>query len=392
MGRFIDGFIRVMRREAGRIVNRPMNIAFGIIIPVAMQLFMFFMFSEGTARDLPVAICDLDGSQLSREITRKIDAAPSAKVQYRITDIATGHTMLRRKETYALVIIPAHLEQDTLRGLSPSVICYYNNIYLMPATLVYKDVRDAVGSVSSHMKTGNLMRSGMMEARARGLAAPITIDSHRLFNPYTNYHYFLSGGFMPTVFQMLLIITCIITMGFELKEGTAGEWLDAAGGNTAAALSGKLFPYTVCFTITGIFMVTMLLRYAGVPLRGKTGFIFLALFLFILACQAAGIFLTGTLANLRLALSAGSGYTAIAFTYSGVTFPTIGMPVAVRYIGEIIPLTHYLRIFISQSMRGAPLLNVLPSFACLALFLAIPFLMMPRWHSLLREDKYWGRL
>lgn len=127
-------------------------------------------------------------------------------------------------------------------------------------------------------------------------------------------------------------------------------------------------------------------------MKGSISVIFLALFILILASQAVAIFLMGTIANLRLALSVGSGYTAIAFTFTGLTYPTMAMPAFLRYIGQMIPLTHYLKIFISQSLRGAPVQSNILSFACLSLFLALPFFVMPRWYYLLREEHFWGSI
>ena len=392
MSRFFNGFFRVLRREIQRMVDRPVHIVFAVFIPILLQLFMFYLFADPMPRDLPIALCDLDGSHLSREIHRKIDATPSAQIRYTVPDIKTGHELIRQKKIYALVVIPCNFESDVLHGMSPPVINYFNNVYMMPATLIYRDVREVVVSVSTDMKVKNFMRTGMMEKRARELATPIVVVSHKLFNPYTNYQYYLSGGFMPTVFQMLIIVTCIIAMGFELKEGTAGEWLDAANRNTMAALSGKLFPYSVSFMLIGIFMVTMLLRYAQVPIQQHAFLIIIAMLMLVLACQAVAIFFVGMLANMRLSMSVGAGYTALAFTYTGLTFPAIGMPAGIRLIGELIPLTHYLRIFISESLRNAPASTSLMSFAFLFLFLALPFFVMPRWHYIMREEQYWGRI
>ena len=195
---------------------------------------------------------------------------------------------------------------------------------------------------------------------------------------------------MPAVLQMFILLTSILAMGLELKDGTAGEGRGPPSGNTGAALMGKLCPYTVCFFVEGIFMVTMLVRYGGVPLQGHLSVILAGLLVYILAYQAVAVAIVALLANLRFAMTVGASYASIAFTFCGLTFPAMAMPLAVRYIGDTIPLTHYLRIFISQSLRGAPLSSDILSFGALLLFLALPLLVRPRWHRLLREERYWG--
>ncbi|OPZ58848.1 MAG: ABC-2 family transporter protein [Deltaproteobacteria bacterium ADurb.Bin510] len=231
-----------------------------------------------------------------------------------------------------------------------------------------------------------------MPEQAHEMVAPITIVQHRLFNPYTNYQYYLSAGFMPTVLQMFIIMASLLALGIELKTGTAGEWLDAAHGNTAAAVMGKLCPYTACFFLEGVFMVSMLVRYGGTPLWGHMWIILLGLLAYILAYQAVAVTILGSLANMRFAMTVGASYASIGFTFCGLTFPAMAMPLAVRYIGDTIPLTHYLRIYISQSLRGAPLGTDIPSLCALLAFLALPLLVRSRWHRILREEQYWGGL
>ena len=389
--RFVRGFWGAMRREISRMFHRPVLALFAVFVPVSLLLFMYSLYGAGVPRELPIAVCDQDHTSLSRQVVRSVDATPSVKIIKAVADPDEGQTLIESRQVYGLIVIQSGCERDALKGLAPAVTLYYNNVYLMAGSLVYRDVRDAVGSISAGLKIANLEKAGVMAAQAKEMATPITLVQHRLFNPYSNYQYYLSAGFMPTTLQMFMVLTFILAMGFELKEGTAGEWLAAAQRSTAAAIMGKSCPYLFCFFLEGGFMLTMLLRYAGVPVHGRLSFILLALVAFIVACHAVAIFLLGALANMRFALTVGGTYTSLAFTFSGLTFPIIGMPAAVRYVGEIFPLTQYLRIFISQSLRGAPLsAEALPSICGLFLFLALPLIVARRWHALLREEKYWG--
>ena len=248
----------------------------------------------------------------------------------------------------------------------------------------------AVGSVSATVKGAKLVQAGVMPGKVKSYVTPVKLVPQKLFNPYNNYQYYLAGGFMPTVFHMFVVLSFMFAMGMELKEGTAEEWIRSARGSVVAALAGKALPYFVCFSAIGMLMVTMLFRFSDTPVEGSLAAIFAALLLFILAGMAVAFFMTALYANLRFALSSAAFYTAIAFTFSGLTFPVMSMPAGVRYIGEIIPLTHYLRIFIGQSLRGAPLETNCASFICLALFLLLPVFIMPRWRRVVSDSRYWG--
>ena len=47
--------------------------------------------------------------------------------------------------------------------------------------------------------------------------------------------------------MLFTLLTTIFTIGVELKNSTAREWLATGGGNMLVALAGKLAPYTVIF-------------------------------------------------------------------------------------------------------------------------------------------------
>ena len=390
MGRFLSGFAASFVREVLRMREHPVLVIIAVFLPLATVLFMYYLFIDGVPRSLPVAVCDRDNTALSRQIERAVNATPTARVMFHVTSPEEGHHLIVEKKAYALIVIPKNYQRDVQRGLAPAVVNYYNNIYLLPGSLIYKDVATAIGTISASIKGAKLVQSGIMAGRVKDYAVPVNLVSQRLFNPYSNYQYYLSAGFMPTVFHMFVVLGFMFALGMEFKEGTAGEWVKASHGSITAALAGKSAPYFVCFSVIGVFMVTMLLRFADTPLEGSSAAIFGALVMLILAGMSVSFFFITVLANLRFALSSGAFYTAIAFTFTGLTYPQISMPAGVRYIGEFIPLTHYLRIFIGQSLRGAPIETTFVPFAMLGLFCVIPFLVMPRWRRIVLDHRYWG--
>ncbi len=386
------GFFAVMAREIRRIQSRPVYLMFSVTFPLISMLFLVSVFSQGVPREFPVAVFDADNSALSRQIVRMIDSTPSVKVVERVTDFTEGRKLIERRNVYSFVVIPKNTEKDVLRGASPSIIGYYNNIYLLPATLSYRSIYSVVKTVSTGIKIQIRMKKGEMEKSAFEKSMPIRIDVHKLFNPYLNYQYFLAGGFMPAMFQIFVVVCSIFALGYELKRGTAGDWINTAGGSVFKALSGKLFPYLIIFFIMGFFMNSLLINFVKIPLKGSFFLITVSNVLFILAAMAVAIVIVAVFANLRFALSIGSGYTAIAFTFSGLTFPETSMPLLLRYLGEGIPLTHHLRIFISQAFRGAPYFTTYESFAALALFLVLPLFAHHRWSVIINSEKYWGKI
>jgi ABC-2 type transport system permease protein len=181
-------------------------------------------------------------------------------------------------------------------------------------------------------------------------------------------------------------------LGIELKEGTAGDWMNSAGGSAWRAVVGKLLPYLVHFATLGLFMLVLLFRYMAVPLHGHLPAIVAATLLLVAAYLAVALLVVAWTANLRFATSVAAFYTTPAFAFVGITFPVMGMPVAGRLWGALLPLTHYLQVVVDQSMRGAPPAASMPSLGALLAFAAIlPAVSVWRMGHLANHPRYWGR-
>ncbi len=198
---------------------------------------------------------------------------------------------------------------------------------------------------------------------------PIYFEKHILFNPFSNYEYYLLPSFLPLMLMLFTLLTTIFTIGVELKNSTTTEWLATGGGNILVALTGKLLPYTVIFFALCMLMNTCLFKFLGVPLQGNVLLMFVSGLIYVMGSQAIGVFMIAVLSNLRLALSIGGGYSVLSFTFSGLTFPFMAMDWPLQLFGRLFPMTYYVEIFIDQAMRGAPAINSLAYLGYMMLFL-----------------------
>ena len=194
---------------------------------------------------------------------------------------------------------------------------------------------------------------------------------------------------MLLIFVVMVTVFTIVT---ELKHATAREWIDTANGSVGAALTGKILPVTVIMFLMSLVMLLIIFKVVGVPLNGSLTVILLGTLLFILSYQAIAVFIVSLLSNLRLSLSIGGGYSVLAFTFSGLTFPVMAMWPAMRYLSKLFPFTYYTDIFVDQMLRGAPVACSLPDMGYMSLFIVLPLLCLPRLRTICTEEKYWGRL
>jgi ABC-2 type transport system permease protein len=389
---FLHNTYAVLRRELVRLTHQPMYFVLMLVLPVVSFAFFALLFNKGVARDIPIAVLDDDHTSLSRKVTQMIDATPTALVAYEIQDMDEGERLMREGKVMAIVQIPSFFEKNILSNSQTHIENYVSGTNITVNGLLSKDIQTAVTTFTAGIQLQLLTKQGLSEKQAMAQLMPVRFSRHVLFNPYINYGYYLSPSFMPMMLMIFAMLVTIFAIGTELKAGTAREWLDTAGGSVFAALVGKMLPLVVMMLLMTLMMFLILFKIVGVPLNGSLTALLFGCMLFVLAYMAIGVLIVTLLSNLRLSLSIGGGYSVLAFTFSGLTFPMMAMYPWVQAFSKIFPFTFYTDIFIDQALRGAPVVDSLWDMGYIALFIILPMLCLPRLRKICSDEKYWGRM
>ena len=389
------GFLRNTRdalgRELRRLTHQPMYFVLMFLLPLLSFAFFAVLFQKGVARDIPIAVLDQDRSTLSRKVTQMIEETPTALVAYGIQSMDEGERLMREGRISAVVQIPAFFEKNILSNSQTHIEAYISGSNITVNGLLSKDIQTAVTMFSAGIQIQLLTKQGLTERQAMAQLQPVRFDKHVLFNPYINYGYYLSPSFMPMMLLIFIVMVTVFSIGTELKNGTAREWLASADDSMGAALLGKMLPVTVIMFLLSLVMFVIIFKVVGVPLNGSFTLSLTGTLLFILSYQSISVLIVSIMANLRLSLSLGGGYSVLAFTFSGLTFPIMAMYPAMRAVSKLFPFTYYTDLFVDQMLRGAPARCSLPDLGCMALFIVLPFLCLRRLRRLCTEEKFWGK-
>ena len=381
----------VVLRELKRIWHFKPYLLILTILPLLSILLFIAIFSKGMPTDLPIAVVDNDNTPLSRKVINMIEASPETAVRYKITSTYEGERLIRQGAAGAMVIIPANFERDIL-GMTPTSIgVYISGANILENGLISKGLQTTIATFSTGLKIQILSKQGISENQAIAQAMPIRLDRHILFNPYTNYSYYLLPSFMPMMILIFTVLSTIFAIGSELKYSTAGEWLSTAQGSISVALAGKLTPTLAFMTVMAAVMFILLFEFVGVPLQGNIWILIVSCFMFILSYIAVAIFIIAITADMRLAMSLGGGYSVMAFSLSGLTFPAMAMHKTMQWFGHLFPFTYFTEIIIDQALRGAPIGNSLTQLSYMMIFLLLPLTTAHRLKQIINDKKYWGR-
>lgn len=390
------GFLRntwaVTRREVGRLIHRPMYLSLLFVLPLISFAFFALLFERGVARNIPIAVLDEDHTTLSRKVTQMIDDTPTALVAYGIQSMDEGERLMREGRIMAIVQIPAFFEKNILSNRQTHLENYVSGTNITVNGLLSKDIQTAVTTFTAGIQIQVLTKQGLTERQAMAQLMPVRFNKHVLFNPYINYGYYLSPSFMPMMLLIFTVMATIFAIGTELKYATARQWLATGNDSMGASLLGKLLPVTAVLFFMSLVMLLVIFKVVGVPLNGSLTVVLVGTVFFLLSYQSLSVLIVALLANLRLSLSIGGGYSVLAFTFSGLTFPIMAMWAPMRWLSRLFPFTYYTDIFIDQMMRGAPVVYSLPDLGYMALFIVLPLLCLPRLKRVCTEEKFWGRL
>ena len=391
MRTFVKNTYAVLRRELQRIVDRKIHLVLMFGLPL-LSFVSFSLLFINSIDSLPIAVLDQDNTPLSRQLTSMVDETASATVAYEIQDMEEGMRLMREGKIYAILQIPSFFEKNVTGNVQTHIEFYNSGCNITVNGLLEKDIQTVVKTFSTAIQIKLLGAKGLTARQAMAQAMPISFERHILFNPYINYSYYLAPSFLAMMILIFTVLVTVYAIGTELKFSTAKEWLDTGGGSIAAALTGKMLPITFSMFSMTMVMYFIIFTILEAPMNGSMAMLIISGAAFILSYQAIGIFVITILANLRLALSFGGGYSVLAFTFSGLTFPTMAMYKGIQIFSYVFPFTFYMRIYVDIAMRGAPVQYAMADLGYMILFQILPILVLPRLKRLCIDEKYWGKL
>ncbi len=370
----MKSFLIIAKREIRLLFHNKSIFLFAVVLPFISILFFNTLLSEGVARDLPIAVVDLDNSSFSRNIIQQLNATPEIDVSYKPISQLEGEQLIKQLKVYGLLTIPKNFGSDLTRGKQVQILNQYNSSLLLPSGLVNKAVKNTIGTLSANINIQKQLKKGIYIKQALVNFQPITSNNHILSNPYTNYSYYLNSGFLTLFFQIFVILTTIYCFGSDLKYNKGEKLYSIGNGNLFSIILGKILPYTLWFFLVGLIMYYSMFVFQDFPIFGSKCVVLLALLLLTISTQAMAVFFISRSKSFRESLTYGSGFAAISLSFSGITFPIFGMPKILQWLSQIFPFTHFFELFLDQTQRGFPIFYSIKSIVILVVITIIPLL------------------
>lgn len=337
-------------------------------IPLLLAATLWGIFSVGIAHNLPIGVIDNDNSSVSRALIRNYNASPTLAVVNHFNSKERASTALKEGSIYALVIIPHELKKNTVLGKSPQVTVFYNSQFILIGKLINSALLSAHGTYTTQIETfKDLVNTHGKVEQAIGEALPISTQISPLFNTNTHYGQFLVTAVIPAMWQILIVATTVIVLSTPLRSATIDEWLNE---NSFTDILTKLIPYALIFWLQGIVYISAFYGALHWPMHGSWLLLIFAQLLLVIACLSVATLLFFITWDATRSMSLVAGFTAPAFAFMGVTFPTTDMPLLAQIWRNLLPISHYINIQIEQVNYASSFNSSSNSFFILLTFLS----------------------
>src|SRR3981081_3099792 len=316
-----------------------------VMIPV-MQLLLFGYAINTSPLNLPTAVLLQEDSDLARSILKALENTSYFRFTREVHDVAEFDDLLKSGKVLFGVEIPRGFERAVRRGDKP-------------ALLVAADATDPVAAGSALGALGTVVQTALEHDLFIGdpPSLPFEIRAHARYNPAASSRLNIVPGLVGTILTMTMLIFTALSVTREFERGTM-ESLLSMPIKPVEVMFGKIVPDVLVGFIQATLIIGIGVLLFGVPVRGSLILLALLATLFLTTNLALSYNLSPLDETTQQAMQLSMMFFLPSILFSGFMFPFAGMPVWAQYIGEGLPLTHYLRIVRAIMLKGATLQNL----------------------------------
>lgn len=327
--------LAVLGKEFIQMRRDRLTFAMMVGIPI-MQLLLFGFAINTDPKHLPTAVVSAESSEFSRRLISAMENSDYFDLLPGAPTIDGARKLLERGDVLFLLRIPANFSQDLVRGQRPEL-------------LMEIDATDPVASGNATAALSGLIDQALASELKGPLAhlaakpGPIDLRIQRRYNPEGITQFNIVPGLMGVILTMTLIMQTGLAIARERERGTM-ENLLAMPVRPLEIMIGKLVPYILVAYIQVSVILSAAYYIFGVPILGSIPLLLLCVLAFVVANLSVGLLFSTLARNQMQAMQMTFFFFLPSILLSGFMFPFRGMPGWAQNIGEVLPLTHFLRI------------------------------------------------
>jgi ABC-2 type transport system permease protein len=337
------------------------HITFGMMLGIPLlQLVLFGYAINNDPKGLPAALVATGQDRFTRAIVSALEMTDYYRFDHMPASAAEADELLASGAVSFVVTIPSDFSRRVERRDHPQI--------LVEADATDPSVASGAVSTLSTVASEALLREQGAEAQAaRARADALEVIVHRRYNPEGITQYNIVPGLLGVILQMTMVMMTSIALTRETERGTM-ENLLAMPTSPAEIMLGKVLPYLVVGAVQVVVVLVAAKTLFDIPFVGGLPLLLAGILVFVLSLVLLGYTISTVARTQMQAMQLTFFFFLPSIMLSGFMFPFRGMPGWAQALGEILPLTHFLRVIRAVMLKGADYAAVGPEMHALILF------------------------
>ncbi|MBC3872103.1 ABC transporter permease [Undibacterium flavidum] len=344
MNRFsLARMLAVFIKEFQQMMRDRLTFAMAVGIPI-MQLIMFGYAINTDPKGLPTALVNLDHGPLARSFSAAVQNTGYFRIDHAGFSEREAEALVENGKVQFMLVIPPDFSQKLIRGEKPSILLSADATDPSAAGNAISALNAIVPLALRHDLIGPLRY-------LQNTAPAYEVRIHKRYNPEGLSRYNIVPGLIGTILTMTMVMLTSLAMTRERERGTM-ENLLATPVRPAEVMVGKILPYVLIGYIQLTVIISAAFVIFDVPMVGSLPLLLTLIGVFIMANLAVGFTFSTIAKNQLQAMQMTFFFFLPSILLSGFMFPFRAMPVWAQSIGEVLPLTHFLRIVRGILLKG----------------------------------------
>jgi len=368
--------LAIARKEFLQLLRDRLTLAMMVGIP-SLQLVLFGYAIDVDVRNVPTAVLDRSQTAESRKLLGELAATQTFDLVREAVDEREAERLLESSRVGAVIVIPPDFAREFHRGRGAIVSILADASDPTVSRAIALSAQGFAQSLTLRMHSfsdapGDQRRAGIEQDLVRPDA--IRIEVLPLYNPESRTAVFVVPGLIGVILTMTMMLFTALAVVRERERGTF-EFLIATPVRRGEVMLGKIVPYLIVgFGQVGIVLALGVLLF-DVPIRGSLWQLAAGALPFLAAMLSVGLVVSSVSRSQLQATQLSFFFFLPSMLLSGFMFPFDAMPVAAQWIGEVLPLTHFLRIVRGIVLKGASLQTLSGELAAIGAFFVVAFVL-----------------
>ncbi len=366
----------LIRKETTELLRDRRLLALFLGLPL-MQLILYAYAANTTVYHIPLAVVDQSGDRKSREFIQALVNSQYFDVTLRLQSEAGAIDAMDKGEVRAGLVIPPEFATTTDRGTA-GVLMLLDGSDSASASAGATAGALVAQSYGVRLASEQVARKGIRTASLGTASAPsITASIRVLYNPDMIDIWFLLPGLVAILVQTLAVQEAALVVVRERELGTIEQIL-ITPTRPLEFILGKIIPLLFLSLFAMAIILAIGVFWFGVPFQGNLFLYFWLALLFIVSSLGLGLLISNRAQTQREAVQSALAMMLFGMLLSGWMFPQSAMPLIPRLIGDVLPMTYFLRISRGIFTKGVGLEFVWSDALALAVYTLIIVLIAAR--------------